>query len=79
MLVQRIQASNFADMAELAIDHLGGPLQKDGSRAKSSRRQPITSILEWVQCFANYTSVIAYKDFWYDGLSLSNPGHPHRI
>ena len=46
-------------MAELAIHHLGDPLQEDGSRAKSSRHRPITSIIEWVQCFANYTSVMA--------------------
>jgi len=46
-------------MAELAIDRLGAPLQEDGSRAKSLRRRPITSILERVQCFANYTSVMA--------------------
>ena len=34
-------------------------MQEDRSRAKSSRRRPITSIIEWVQCFANYTSVMA--------------------
>ena len=59
MLVQHIQARSLVEMAELAIDHLRGPLQEDGSRVKGSRRRTLTSVLEWVQCFANYTSVIA--------------------
>ena len=33
MLVQHIQAGSFVGMTELAIDHLGGPLQEDGEQS----------------------------------------------
>ena len=58
-LVQRIQDGEFIDMGELATDRLGLPFMDDSTRASYSRRRPVTSIVEWAQCFSNYIAVLA--------------------
>ena len=58
-LVKRIQDGEFIDMSELAIDRLGLPLSDDNTKSVCSRRQPVTSIVEWAQCFSNYIALVA--------------------
>ena len=50
-------------MFELLPDQLGAPSFKHGydSKQQGSKKKAISSILEWVQCFTIYISVIAQK------------------
>ena len=58
-MVKRIQDGEFFDTSELAIDRLGLPLSDDSTKPVYSRRQPVTSIVEWAQCFSNYIALVA--------------------
>ena len=58
-LIKRIQDGEFIDMSELAIDRLGLPLSDDSTKPVHSRRRPVTSIVEWAQCFSNYIALVA--------------------
>ena len=52
-LVKRIQEGKFINMAELTIDRLSMPPFDDTSKPSHSKRQLVTSIIEWTQCFTN--------------------------
>ena len=57
-LIKRIQEGNFIDMSELTIDHLTmSPLDETG-KSPTPKRHPVTSIIEWTQCFANYIAIL---------------------
>ena len=59
-LVERIESGAFIEMSDLLPEHLGqAPLEED-PKAKSKHR-PVSSITQWLQCFAVYTAVIARK------------------
>ena len=59
-LVDRIKGGEFIDMAELLPDRIGSinPSSTDESAKQKVQRRPVTSIIEWVQCFNVYLSVI---------------------
>ena len=71
-LVNRIQAGEFVDMAELLPDRMGintAPLfdeEKDYKQPTKTKWRQVTNILEWVQCYSIYVAVLTAK-------------HPHRI
>ena len=56
-LVKRIQDGDFIDMAELTIDRLSMSGQGDCSKPNHSKSQPVTSIVEWAQCYTNYVAI----------------------
>ena len=62
-LVKRIQAGEFVDMAEVLPDRMGvttAPLfanDKDEKQPVKTKRQQVTNILEWVQC---YSAIVLY-------------------
>ena len=58
-LIKRIQEGKFIDIGELTIDRLSLPFLDDSTKPIRSRRQPVTSIVEWAQCFSNYIAVLA--------------------
>ena len=67
-LIDRIQAGEFIDMAELLPERLGfnvfnSPMSddKDGKHSSKSRKRQVTTITEWVQCFSIYAAVMAQK------------------
>ena len=66
-LVARIQAGEFIDMAELLPDRLGvsaGPSldgDKEERQGQKPKQRQVTNILEWVQCFGIYMSVLTKK------------------
>ena len=63
-LVAKIESGKFVDMAELLPDRWGAARSLAGDeslRAPKSRRRTVTTILEWVQCFSIYLTVIANK------------------
>ena len=59
-LVDRIKGGEFIDMAELLPDRIGSfnPSSTDESAKQKVWWCPVTSIIEWVQCFNVYMSVI---------------------
>ena len=61
-LVERITAGEFIEMAELLPDRMGtSPKSSNGdseSTKQKVKRRPISSIIEWVQCFNVYLSVM---------------------
>ena len=57
-LVKRIQDSEFTDMSELTIDCLSMSLPEETCKPSQSRRRPVTSIIEWTQCFTNYIAIL---------------------
>ena len=59
-LVERIKAGEFIDMAELLPDRMGTSKSfiADESTKQKSRRRPVSSIIEWVQCFNTYLAVM---------------------
>ena len=57
-LIKRIQEGEFIEMGELAIDWLGLPSVEDSTKTSRSKRRPVTSIVEWAQCFSNYIAVL---------------------
>ena len=60
-LVDKIEAGNFVDMAELLSDHMRVLENEDHPKSAKSRRHNVTSILEWARCFALYISIISRK------------------
>ena len=59
-LVERIKTGDFIDMAELLPDRMGTSKSSmvDESTKSKVRRRPVSSIIEWVQCFNTYLSVM---------------------
>ena len=59
-LVERIKTGDFIDMAELLPDCMGTSKSSmvDESTKQKVRRRPVSSIIEWVQCFNTYLSVM---------------------
>ena len=62
-LVEKIQASEYVDMAVLLPDCLGTHGTTPGSEEKKSKRakHQISSIAEWVQCFSVYMVMVTAK------------------
>ena len=54
-IFQKIRKGEYVDLAELLPVRLGGQQESLGSGAKSKR---ISNILQWVECFNAYTSVV---------------------
>ena len=67
-LVNRIQAGEFVDMAELLPDRMGintAPLfaeEKDDKQPTKTKWRQVTNILEWVHCYSIYVAVLTAKD-----------------
>ena len=59
-LVERIKTGDFIDMAELLPNRMGTSKSSmvDESTKQKVRRRPVSSIIEWVQCFNTYLSVM---------------------
>ena len=61
-LVERIKAGEFIEMAELLPDRMGTSPKSPNGDSESARqkvkRRPISNIIEWVQCFNVYLSVM---------------------
>ena len=65
-LVQRTQAGDFVDMAELFPDRLGinagrDPQSKVIRTIKKQKRRQVMNILEWIQCYSIYMAVRVKK------------------
>ena len=45
-------------MSELTIDRLSMLPPEDTNKATNSKRRPVTSIIEWTQCFTNYIAIL---------------------
>ena len=57
-LVKRIQDGEFIDMSELTMDCLSMSLPDDTCKPNHFGRRPVTSIIEWTQCFTNYIAIL---------------------
>ena len=61
-LVKRIEAGNFIEMGELLPKQLGAAnvsTDNDGFKAPKPKPRPVTTILEWAQCFVIYVAVLS--------------------
>ncbi len=60
-LVQKITRLEFVDMAELLSDNQNTGESSDDKEGKSDkkRKQKITNILQWVECFNSYIAIVA--------------------
>jgi len=45
-------------MSELTVDRLSMSSQEESSKPNQSRRRPVTSIVEWAQCFTQYIAIV---------------------
>ena len=63
-LADKIQSGEYVDMSELLPDQLGVSCSKPShdSKQQGPKKKGISSILEWVQCFSIYISVVALKE-----------------
>ena len=66
-LVEKVQSGQFVELAELLPDHIGSlsgnPALDNESKTRSKQsKHQVSTILEWVQCFSLYWTVIALKD-----------------
>ena len=59
-LAARIESGTFVEMSELSPEQLGTLSSETPDKGKS-RRQVISNILEWIQCFGLYTAVVTRK------------------
>ena len=57
-LVKRIQSGEFIELAELLPDHMMEPTSSAIGSGKGEKRRHISTILEWLQCFTTYMSVV---------------------
>ena len=57
-LVKQIQSSEFIDLIELLPDHLMEPTGVLASSSTGEKQRHISTILEWLQCFITYMSVV---------------------
>ena len=58
-LVERIKTGDFIDMAEFLLDCMGTSKSSgDESPKQKARCRLVASIVEWVQCFNIYLSVM---------------------
>ena len=46
-------------MAELTVDYLSMVPHDDSSKSNHPKRQPVTSIIEWTQCFTHYVVILS--------------------
>jgi len=53
-----IQGEDFIDMTELTVDYLSMRSYDEPSKSTQSKRQPMTSIIEWGQCFTQYIAIL---------------------
>ena len=62
-LVQKIQSGEYVDMSELLPEQLGpSDIKLSSEKQQGTKKKLISNILEWVQCFSIYVSVIALKE-----------------
>ena len=45
-------------MAERTVDYLSMLSQEEPSKSNQSKRRSVTSIIEWGQCFTQYTAIL---------------------
>ena len=56
------EAGNFIEMGELLPERLGAAnvsTDDDGFKAPKPKPRPVTTILEWAQCFGIYVAVLS--------------------
>ena len=60
-LVKRIKAGKFIEMGELLPERLGAANVSNDDRFKAPKPKPrpVTTILEWAQCFEIYVAVLS--------------------
>ena len=61
-LVKRIEAGYFIEMGELLPEQLGAAnvgTDDEGFKAPRPKPRPVTTILEWAQCFGIYVAVLS--------------------
>ena len=61
-LVKRIEAGNFIEMEELLPEWLGAAnisTDDNGFKGPKPKPRPVTTILEWAQCFGIYVAVLS--------------------
>ena len=60
-LIKKIESGQFIELAELLPEQLGITAACDDDRTKASKpkHNPISSIIEWIQCFFIYTAVLS--------------------
>jgi len=59
MLAKRIQDREFVDMSELTVDCLSMLTGDEATKPNHPKRRPVTSIVEWAQCFTRYTAIVS--------------------
>jgi len=69
-LVKRIQEGEFVDMSELIVDSLSMAQGDESGKSNHSKKRPVTSIIEWAQCFTNYIAILSQAK------PQNNPGSP---
>ena len=61
-LVNRIEAGEFIEMAELLPKRLMAYTSDDDhTKAFKSKIKPVTNILDWIQAFGLYVAIISHK------------------
>ena len=62
-LVQKIQSGEYVNISELLPEQLGlSDIKLSSEKQQGPKKKAISNILEWVQYFAIYVSVIAIKE-----------------
>ena len=59
-IIEKIESGAFIELSDLLPEHLGHTEPDEDPKSKSKHR-PVTSITQWLQCFAVYTAVISKK------------------
>ena len=59
-LVEKIESGAFIELSDLLPEHLGHAEPDEDSKSKSKHR-PVSSITQWLHCFAVSTAVISKK------------------
>ena len=59
-IIEKIESGAFTKLSDLLLEHLGHAEPDEDPKSKSKHR-PVTSITQWLQCFAVYTAVISKK------------------
>ena len=57
-LSKPIQREEFVDMAELTVDYLSMLSYDETNKSTQTKKRPVTSIIEWGQCFTQYIAIL---------------------
>ena len=61
-LVKRVEQGSFIEIAELLLESLGHlTIDDDQPATPKPRRQAISGIVEWLQCFGTYIAIVSWK------------------